>query len=146
MASMTLEIITGERVLYSGDASSVVIPGLDGELGILPHHAALMTCLQPGEIVVSKETGEDDFYAVSGGFVEVMANKVLYWLILLSDPTRLMKREFGMLCGRLRKELLLNRRTLIWKEQSHPFGDLRHDLRLFSVGDVLTLVHDTHFY
>lgn len=76
MASMTVEIITGERVLYSGDASSVVIPGLDGELGILPHHASLMTCLQPGEIVVSKETGEDDFYAVGGGFVEVMANKV----------------------------------------------------------------------
>ena len=49
MAPMKLEIITAERVVYSDDVDEVVAPGSEGELGILPHHASLMTSLQPGE-------------------------------------------------------------------------------------------------
>jgi F-type H+-transporting ATPase subunit epsilon len=75
MAPMKLEIITAERVVYSDDVDVVVAPGIEGELGILPHHAPLMTALQPGEIRVRKG-GEEVFMAVSGGFLEVMANKV----------------------------------------------------------------------
>ena len=72
---MKLEIITVERVVYSDDVDVVVAPGIEGELGILPHHASLMTSLQPGEIRVRKE-GEEVFLAVSGGFLEMIANKV----------------------------------------------------------------------
>jgi F-type H+-transporting ATPase subunit epsilon len=72
---MKLEIITAERVVYSDDVDIVVAPGIEGELGILPHHAPLMTTLQPGELRVRKE-GEEVFMAVSGGFLEIMANKV----------------------------------------------------------------------
>ena len=75
MAPMKLEIITAERVVYSDDVDVVVAPGIEGELGILPHHAPLMTALAPGEIRVRKE-GQEAFLAVSGGFLEVMANKV----------------------------------------------------------------------
>ena len=75
MAPMKLEIITAERVVYSDDVDIVVAPGIEGELGILPHHAPLMTTLQPGELRVRKE-GEEVFMAVSGGFLEIMANKV----------------------------------------------------------------------
>jgi len=75
MAQMKLEIITAERVVYSDDVDLVVAPGSEGELGILPLHAPLMTSLQPGEIRVRKD-GEDVFLAVSGGFLEMMANKV----------------------------------------------------------------------
>ena len=75
MAPMKLEIITAERVVYSDDVDVVVAPGIEGELGILPHHASLMTSLQPGEIQVRKD-GENVFLAVSGGFLEIMANKV----------------------------------------------------------------------
>ena len=75
MAPMKLEIITAERVVYSDDVDVVVAPGIEGELGILPHHAPLMTTLQPGELRVRKE-GEEVFMAVSGGFLEIMANKV----------------------------------------------------------------------
>ncbi len=75
MAPMKLEIITAERVVYSDEVDVVVAPGIEGELGILPHHAPLMTSLQPGEIRVRKD-GEEVFMAVSGGFLEVMANKV----------------------------------------------------------------------
>ena len=75
MAPMRLEIITAEREVFADDVDIVVAPGLEGQLGILPHHAPLMTALQPGEILIRKE-GEPSYLAVSGGFMEVMANKV----------------------------------------------------------------------
>jgi F-type H+-transporting ATPase subunit epsilon len=70
-----LEIVTGERVVYADDVDSVVAPGSEGELGILPHHAALMTTLVPGELRVSKG-GQDILMAVGGGFMEVLPHKV----------------------------------------------------------------------
>ena len=75
MTTMRLEIVTAERVVYSEDVDILVAPGIDGELGILPRHAPLLTALKPGEIRVVKD-GEDSFVAVSGGFLEVLGNKV----------------------------------------------------------------------
>ena len=75
MATVQLEIITAERVVYSDDVDVVVAPGIEGELGILSHHAALMTMLQPGELMVRKD-GQESYLAVTGGFLEVMENKV----------------------------------------------------------------------
>ena len=75
MPTMLLEIITGEQRVYSDEVEVVVAPGIDGDLGILPHHAPLMTALQPGEIMVRKD-GQESYLAVAGGFLEVMANRV----------------------------------------------------------------------
>lgn len=75
MAPMQLEIITAERQVYSDEVDLVVAPGIDGQLGILPHHAPLMTMLQPGEVVVRKD-GSDTYMAVTGGFLEVIGNRV----------------------------------------------------------------------
>lgn len=75
MAPMRLEIITAERLVYSDDVDVVVAPGIEGQLGILPHHAPLMTALQPGELMVRKN-GEESYLAVSGGFMEVLGNRV----------------------------------------------------------------------
>ncbi len=72
---MMLEIITAERQVYSGEVDMVIAPGFDGQLGILPKHAPLMTMLKPGELTVRKD-GEDIYVAVSGGFMEVLGNKV----------------------------------------------------------------------
>ncbi len=72
---MKLEIITAERVVLSDEVDLVVAPGMEGALGILPHHAPLMTILQPGEILVRKG-GQESYLAVSGGFLEVMGNRV----------------------------------------------------------------------
>ena len=80
MVTMRLEIITAERQVYADDVEVVVAPGIDGELGILPHHAPLMTALQPGEIMIRKE-GQETYLAVTGGFLEVMGNQVT----ILSD-------------------------------------------------------------
>ena len=75
MPGMLLEIITAERQVFGDDVELVVAPGVDGQLGILPHHAPLMTMLQPGEILIRKD-GEDTFFVVTGGFLEVIGNKV----------------------------------------------------------------------
>ena len=72
---MRLEIITAERVLFSGDVDVVVAPGAEGELGILPKHAPLMTVLQPGDLRYRDANGEQDF-AVTGGFMEVHGDRV----------------------------------------------------------------------
>ena len=75
MATMRLEIITAERQVYGEDVEVLVAPGLEGQLGILPHHAPLMTALQPGELLIRKD-GEETYLAVTGGFMEVIGNKV----------------------------------------------------------------------
>ena len=75
MATMRLEIVTAERPVYSEEVEVLVAPGIDGELAILPYHAPLLTVLKPGEIRVVRG-GKESFIAVSGGFMEVMANKV----------------------------------------------------------------------
>jgi len=76
MLKIRLEIITAERVVYSEDVDIVVAPGIDGELGILPHHASLMTMLQPGELRVRRDNQEESMF-VSGGFLEVRGDKVV---------------------------------------------------------------------
>lgn len=73
---MTLEIITAERQVYSDEVDMVIVPGFDGQLGILPRHAPLMTMLKPGELMVRKTGAEDMYVAVSGGFMEVLGNRV----------------------------------------------------------------------
>ena len=73
---MTVEILTPDVVLYEGDATYVGLPGSDGSLGILSNHAALVTTLREGEVVVKNENDEQVF-AVKGGTVEVLNNHVI---------------------------------------------------------------------
>ena len=47
-----IDIVTAERLVFSEDADIVIVPGVEGEMGILPHHAPLMTMIKPGEILV----------------------------------------------------------------------------------------------
>lgn len=81
MAKLTVEIITGERIVYSQDeVDSVVAPGAAGALGILPGHAKLVSLLAQGEMTI-RHQGDEEFFAVFGGFIEVTDNKV----IILAD-------------------------------------------------------------
>ena len=76
MATLKLEIVTAERQIFTGDANVIVAPGIEGQLGILPHHAPLMTILQPGELLIRKDS-EETYMAVTGGFLEVRPDKVV---------------------------------------------------------------------
>ena len=72
---LRLEIVTPEAKTYSDDVDSVAIPGIDGELGVLPLHAPVMTLLEPGELRVLKG-GQELRLAVGEGFVEITPEKV----------------------------------------------------------------------
>jgi len=76
MATMKLDIVTAEQQILSDEVDSVLVPGVDGDLGILPHHAPLMTMIQPGELVIRKD-GKESIFAISGGFLEVHPDKVI---------------------------------------------------------------------
>lgn len=75
MSTLRLEIVTPEQKTYSDDVDSVVIPAIDGEIGVLPQHVPLMTQLLPGELRVMKD-GHELRLAVGEGFVEINSDKV----------------------------------------------------------------------
>jgi F-type H+-transporting ATPase subunit epsilon len=76
MAQIRCEIVTAERTVFEGDVDMVVAPGIEGQLGILPYHAPLITALTFGELVLHRESQEDEFIAIGGGFMEVGPNHV----------------------------------------------------------------------
>ena len=73
---LTLEIVTAERqVLAEENVDMVIAPAIDGEVGILPHHAPLITVLQIGELRLKKGSDEQSII-IAGGFLEVLNDKV----------------------------------------------------------------------
>jgi F-type H+-transporting ATPase subunit epsilon len=80
VATFRLEIVTAEKMVFADDVNEVVAWGMEGQLGILPHHAPLMTMLQPGDLLIKKDN-EEEYLAISGGFLEVRPDKV----IILAD-------------------------------------------------------------
>lgn len=72
---MTVDILTPDATLFSGEASYVGLPGSDGSLGILNNHSPLVTALKEGQVVVRTESGEKTFDVI-GGSVEVLHNVV----------------------------------------------------------------------
>jgi len=73
---LLLEIVTPERQVFSEEVDSVVCPGIEGELGVLPHHAPLLTTLSVGELRI-RRGGEEEFFAIAGGFLQVRPDKVV---------------------------------------------------------------------
>lgn len=73
---LLLEIVTPERLAFSDTVDAVVVPGIEGELGILPHHAPLLSTLGLGELRIRRGNTEESF-AIVGGFVQVRPDKVV---------------------------------------------------------------------
>ena len=71
-----LEIITADRVLFDGQVDVVVAPATEGEMAVLPRHAAVMTSLEPGELRYRDAHGES-YIAISGGFMDVRGSHVV---------------------------------------------------------------------
>ena len=72
---IALRVVSVERSLFEGDVDFIVANGADGELGILPHHAALMTSLKPGTLKITQGDKETLLF-VGGGFLEVLPDRV----------------------------------------------------------------------
>jgi F-type H+-transporting ATPase subunit epsilon len=71
MAGLHFELVSPERLLYSGDVAQVDIPGTDGDMGIMPGHAPVLSTLRPGVVTVTKDDGKKERIFVRGGFAEV---------------------------------------------------------------------------
>jgi F-type H+-transporting ATPase subunit epsilon len=80
MATIRLEIVTPEKMVFSEDVDAIQAWGVEGQLGILPHHAPLMTMLQPGDLVIRRGS-QEELLTISGGFLEVRPDKV----VILAD-------------------------------------------------------------
>jgi F-type H+-transporting ATPase subunit epsilon len=73
---LKLEIVSPERRAYSDEVDMVIVPGIDGEMGILPHHTRLISALGTGELRI-KKAGTEQVLLIAGGFVEVRADRVI---------------------------------------------------------------------
>jgi F-type H+-transporting ATPase subunit epsilon len=71
-----LRVVSVERSLFEGDVDFMIANGGDGELGVLAHHAPLMTVLKPGPLTIRVTGGEEQLLFVGGGFLEVLPDRV----------------------------------------------------------------------
>jgi F-type H+-transporting ATPase subunit epsilon len=79
--TLLCEIVTPERIVYTNEVKMVVAPTIDGEIGVLPLHAPLVSALKTGEVRVRHGNDEVEWFAVSGGYIQVHEDKV----IILAD-------------------------------------------------------------
>jgi F-type H+-transporting ATPase subunit epsilon len=73
---LQLEVVSPERLAFTDEVDMVIVPGIDGQLGILPHHTRLISALGTGELRI-KKGGTEQILFISGGFVEVRPDKVV---------------------------------------------------------------------
>ena len=85
MSTIQCDIVSAEAEIFSGEASLVVVSGEEGELGIAPRHAPLLTRIKPGQVRVMLPEGGEEFYYVSGGMLEVQPHVVT---VLADTATR----------------------------------------------------------
>lgn len=76
MTSIHLEIVTPDGLIFSGDVKSVVLPGKEGEFGVLPGHASLVSLLNIGVVDIEKMDGNHEVVAIDWGYAEVSESKV----------------------------------------------------------------------
>ncbi|MHB1199689.1 MAG: F0F1 ATP synthase subunit epsilon [Polaromonas sp.] len=76
MATIHVDVVSAEEAIFSGEATFVVLPGEEGELGIYPRHTPLITRIKPGAVRIEKADGTEEFVFVAGGLLEVQPNCV----------------------------------------------------------------------
>jgi F-type H+-transporting ATPase subunit epsilon len=74
MATFTFELVSPERLLFSGQVQQVVVPGTEGDFAVLKDHAPVMSTLRPGVAVITDDAGKTQRLFVRGGFAEVNAS------------------------------------------------------------------------
>ena len=73
---MTLEILTPDKKVFEGEATSVTLPGTLGFLEILNNHAPIISTLNDGKLTIRSNSGKDEVFLIQGGVVEALNNKV----------------------------------------------------------------------
>ncbi|CUS47836.1 MAG: F-type H+-transporting ATPase epsilon subunit AtpC [Idiomarinaceae bacterium HL-53] len=76
VSTVRLDVVSAEDQLFTGNVQSIQVTGSEGELGILPGHIPLLTALKPGMVRIVTEAGEEEFFYVAGGVMEVQPDTV----------------------------------------------------------------------
>jgi len=107
--SLHLTITTPERIVLESEVSSVNVPTVDGEIGLLPDHIPLVSLIAPGELHAVTTAGEEQIMAVSGGFIEVRDNAV----VILADTAEKAEEidEVRAQAGREKAQKLMQERA-----------------------------------
>lgn len=82
---MQVEVVSADRVVWSGTSSNIIAKTVEGEIGILPNHSPLLAVLEPSAVVIFSEDGSREVVAVEGGFISVSQGRVS----ILSEYARL---------------------------------------------------------
>jgi F-type H+-transporting ATPase subunit epsilon len=77
LLTVNLNVVSAEESLFSGSIKSLQITGSEGELGIMPGHAPLLTSLKPGMALITKQDGSEEVIYLSGGMLEVQPNNII---------------------------------------------------------------------
>jgi F-type H+-transporting ATPase subunit epsilon len=121
---MNLEIVTPEKIIYSGEVDEIILTTASGEIGVLPHHVNLFTKVLPGELTI-KTGGKSQFLAITGGFLEINNNKIT----LLADyavHADEIKVEKALEAQKRAEEILRRKESgLTEKDFATAQGDLR---------------------
>ncbi len=123
--TLLVEIVTPERILYTNEVEMVVAPTIDGEIGVLPLHAPLVSVLKPGEIRVKWNADKNvEWFAVSGGYIQVHEDKV----IILADEAAIVSK-IDLERARRALELAKERAASIAEEDIEGVSACERDLR-----------------
>jgi len=104
MATLHLEIVTPEARTFSGEAQMVTVPGVEGDLGILPDHMPLMTQVNPGELKITTSEG-DQYLAIGSGFLEVLPDRVSVMTDMAVPEAEIDEKAAEEAVARAQKEL-----------------------------------------
>ena len=130
--TIRVDVVTAERLVFSEDADIVMVPGVDGEMGILPHHEPIMTMIKPGEVLIRKG-GVEHSLAVSGGFLEVTPDRIT---ILADAAERADEIDIARAeAAKKRAEENLSGRTAAQVDTANAEASLRRALARLKVAD-----------
>ena len=114
MATFHLEIVTPEALIFQAEVKGVIVPGIEGELGILPQHVGLMTQIVPGELRIQLE-GKELRMAVGEGFLEVRPDRVSIMTEMAIDEAEIDEHAAEKAVALAEKEL---------KDQTHSHEEI----------------------
>lgn len=120
--TLTVDIVTPRRVVYSGTANAITLPGVKGAFQVLFNHAPIVSALELGVIKVLNNDGNETCYATDGGFVEVLRNVISVAVETAEEASEinleLLQKERAALAERLEREQILTLRDEL-KNQMH---------------------------
>jgi len=104
-ATYTVVVLTPEKTVLSAEVVSLVAPGSQGFLGVLAHHAPLITALQPGPLTLRYPDGREEVMSVSGGFMEVSRNRAVVLADAVERPEEIDADRARQAAARARQRL-----------------------------------------